>query len=93
MAIRCCCLLFWFTQFAGAAGPDPPTLKWMQTVLVRWEQACRHHLNLSPEPLAWIVFYDDKHAWHINPEPTLLPVQRRLSASVRRSPISQRPMG
>lgn len=55
----------------------------MQTVLVRWEQTCRRHLNLSPEPLAWIVFYDAKHAWHINPEPTLLPVQRRLSASVR----------
>lgn len=51
--------------------------------MIRWEQTCRRHLNLRPEPLPWIVFYDDQHAWHIHPEPDLLPERRRLSASVR----------
>jgi hypothetical protein len=55
----------------------------MQTVLVRWEQTCRRHLNLPPNPLPWIVFYDDRHAWHVNPESKLLPERRRLSTSVR----------
>jgi hypothetical protein len=76
-------LLLCLTHFAAAAEPDRPTLRWMQTVLVRWEQTCRRHLNLPPEPLPWIVFYDDRHAWHVNPESKMLPERRRLSASLR----------
>src|SRR6516165_9041588 len=79
---RCCWLLLSLAQFA-AADPDPSTLRWMQAVVDRWEQTCRRHLNLSPEPLPWIVFYDDRHAWHINPEPDLLPPNKRLQASLR----------
>lgn len=55
----------------------------MQNVMDRWEQTCRGHLNLPPEPLPWIVFYDNEHAWHIHPEPGLLPERRRLLAAVR----------
>lgn len=80
---RFCVAVLSVASYAGAAGPDPQTLKWMQTVLVRWEQTCRRHLKLSPEPLSWIVFYDDRHAWHIHPEPNLLPEHKRLSSSVR----------
>ncbi len=84
-------LLLWLTQSAVSAAPDRATLRWIQNVMIRWEHVCRGHLNLPPEPLPWIVFYDDQHAWHIHPEPDLLPPHRQLTASVsfagRRYPL------
>lgn len=82
--LQCCCLLLLFARSSAAAvGPGTPALGWIQTVLNRWDETCRRHLNLPPEPLSWIVFYDDRHAWHVNPETKLLPPHRRLTASVR----------
>jgi hypothetical protein len=48
---RCCWLLLWSAQFVAAAGPDRATVRWMQNVMIRWEQTCHRHLNLRPEPL------------------------------------------
>ena len=60
-----------------------PQLAWMQTALDRWDAACRNYLNIAPPPLPWIIFFDDRYAWHLNPDPSLLAKHKPLRASVK----------
>jgi hypothetical protein len=73
----CCALLVSVAPLAGARSASPqldaPTRAWMQEVITRWEQICRRELRISPEPLPWIVFYDEAFAWHMNPDAAELP--------------------
>jgi hypothetical protein len=52
---------------------DQSSAAWMQAVLHNWERACRSDLHVPVEPLPWIIFYDDKQAWHLGPDERLLP--------------------
>ena len=51
----------------------PAVRSWMQSTLGNWEATCVRHLKIDPRPLPWIIFYDEKHAWHVNPEAERLP--------------------
>jgi hypothetical protein len=53
---------------------DPATITWMQTLFNAWETTCRRHLRTSLDPLPWSIFYDQRHAWHLNPDKARLPV-------------------
>jgi len=70
---------------AGATPPsvgeiDRQMLAWMQSVLDHWETTCSRHLQVSAEPLPWIIFYDENRGMHLNPEKRLLPSQSRVSS-------------
>ena len=67
---------------AVAAEIDKPTLAWTQAVVDRWEIACRKYLNVPPHPLPWIIFFDDRSAWHLNPDKSELPGHTQLRAAV-----------
>jgi hypothetical protein len=54
----------------------------MQTALNRWAEACHRHLHVAVQPLPWIIFYDENHAWHLNPKKELLPPHAAASASL-----------
>ena len=62
---------------------DPATLAWMQSVLDNWEVACRRHLRITVQPLPWVIFYDQNHAWHLNPEKEVLPTREKPTASLK----------
>jgi hypothetical protein len=66
----------WLTAATQAAEQklDKPTLAWMQAALNNWELICRRDLRIGAEPLPWIIFYDESHAWHLKPEKRWLPV-------------------
>jgi len=70
---------------ARAAGQelDHPTQSWMRAVLANWKRACRRDLRVSAEPLPWVIFYDESHAWHLKPEERLLPPHKLSPASVK----------
>ena len=55
----------------------------MQAVLNNWEAVCRRDLRIPAQPLAWIIFYDEDQAWHVNPETRLLPHHEVSSHSLR----------
>jgi hypothetical protein len=59
------------------------TLFWMQAVLNNWEAACRRSLHIAPEPLPWIIFYDENQAWHLKPEEHLLPPHQVSAHSLK----------
>lgn len=70
---------------AGATPPsvgeiDRQMLAWMQSVLDHWETTCSRHLQVSAEPLPWIIFYDENRGMHLNPKKRLLPSQSRVSS-------------
>ena len=44
----------------------------MQAALTNWEFICTKHLRIPAEPLPWIVFYDEKNAWHLEADRKLL---------------------
>jgi len=54
----------------------------MQAALDNWEAICRRHLHVTAQTLPWIIFYDESHAWHLNPEKGLLPPSAAASASL-----------
>jgi len=68
---------------AGAAEIDKPTVAWIETALNRWETACRRYLNLPSHPLPWVILFDERAAWHVNPEKAWLPPHRQLKSSVK----------
>lgn len=62
--------------FAQIAVSNPlPAIdsQWIQHVLDNWDRVCRQELNISVEPLPWIILYDSTAAWHVNPNRSLLP--------------------
>jgi hypothetical protein len=72
----CCILLSYFLATGIDAAQqklDQPTLIWIQAVLDNWEAVCRRHLRVPPQPLPWIIFYDENFAWHLNPDVRSLP--------------------
>ena len=83
----CCILLACAVLATGAQTAEPeldkPTLAWMQAALDNWEAICRRHLHVAIEPLPWIIFYDESHAWHLNPEKELLPPHEAVPASLK----------
>jgi hypothetical protein len=68
---------------AVAAEIDKPTLAWTQAVVDRWEVACRKYLHVAPHPLPWIIFFDDRSSWHLNPDKSELPGHTPLRAAVK----------
>jgi hypothetical protein len=40
-------------------------------------------LNVAPHPLPWIIFFDDRSAWHLNPDKSELPSHTLLRAAVK----------
>lgn len=71
-------VLFGAALPAAAASLDKPTQAWVQTLLARWQIACRDYLHQPLEPLAWSIFYDDRYALHLNPDLAVLPPRQRL---------------
>lgn len=65
------------------AAVDEATTQWIQVVLDRWREACRTDLRVAEQPLPWMIFYDEAHAWHINPDPKLLPAHEKLPRTLR----------
>ncbi len=55
----------------------------MQGTLDAWQAACVDQLRLSPDPLPWIIVYDEQHAWHIHPDEQLLPAHEKASEHLR----------
>ena len=62
---------------------DQAKLNWMRETLAGWETTCREDLHISPEPLPWIIFYDEVRAWHVHPDRKLLPPHRPTKHSLR----------
>jgi hypothetical protein len=62
-------------------GPNEQTRAWIQATLHNWETICRRHLHIELEPLPWMIFYDEKQAWHLAAEENLLPPQRAALAT------------
>ena len=83
--IAVCCALFACIGMSTNARTelDQPTLAWMQSVMGNWEAVCRRHLRIPVQPVPWIIFYDQNHAWHLNPEKELLPTQEKSTASLK----------
>src|SRR3712207_2979838 len=71
------------TLLVSSLTAAEPPLAWMQSTLAAWEVACRQDLHIAPDPLPWIIFYDDTHSWHIRPDKRLLPLHRRTNYSLR----------
>jgi hypothetical protein len=65
------------------AAMDDATAQWIQVVLDSWRDACRSDLRVAQGSLPWMIFYDEAHAWHINPERRLLRAPKKLSRTVR----------
>jgi hypothetical protein len=59
------------------------TRQWVQEILSLWQWTCREKLNIAPEPLAWLIIYDETRAWHINPEVRLLPPRHKALGKLR----------
>jgi hypothetical protein len=55
----------------------------MQAALDNWETICRSQLHLLLEPLPWIIFYDEEHAWHVNADKKLLPSQQSAGFTLK----------
>jgi hypothetical protein len=55
----------------------------MQAALDSWEAACRRHLRATVEPLPWIIFFDENHAWHVNPRRELLPSHEAVATPLK----------
>ncbi|MBL8241819.1 MAG: hypothetical protein JNM66_30625 [Bryobacterales bacterium] len=68
--------------FALLAAPDP-TIGDMQVLLNHWERTCRNQLLLAPRPLPWLVLYDQHHAWHVNPQRSVLKAPVTAAGEVR----------
>ena len=62
-------------------GPDEQTRAWIQATLHNWETICRRYLHIDLEPLPWMIFYDEKQAWHLAADEKLLPPQRAALAT------------
>src|SRR5687767_8149927 len=43
----------------GVAEPGEETRATIQASLDNWETICRRFLRIDPEPLPWMIFYDD----------------------------------
>lgn len=84
-----CVLLLQFSLPAMAAM-DEPAAQWIKVVLDSWGEACRTDLRIAVQPLPWMIFYDERHAWHINPDRKLLPSHTKLLPSHTRLPGSLR---
>ena len=70
----------------AAAGQPPPvpdeaSRAWMRQVLETWVNVARVHLRIDPQPLPWLIFYDEQRAWHVNAEVTRLPAGRAATAA------------
>lgn len=61
--------------------PDAASQAWMRQVLETWAAVARLNLRIDPEPLPWLVFYDEQRAWHLNAEVTRLPAGRAATAA------------
>lgn len=61
--------------------PDAASQAWMRQVLETWATVARVHLRIDPEPLPWLIFYDEQRAWHVNAEATRLPAGRAATAA------------
>jgi hypothetical protein len=83
-----CCIVLACAVLAPATDAaqqklNQPTLDWMQAVLNNWEAVCRRDLRIPAQPLAWIIFYDEGQAWHLNPQTLLLPPHEVSTRSLR----------
>ena len=67
----------------GAQAPDTASARWMQSVLDRWETIATQHLRIAPQPLAWVVFYDARSAFHLSADTTRLPKPSTVVATLR----------
>jgi hypothetical protein len=67
----------------GQSVPSTAIQLWMQESLNNWQSVCEKQLHLEPEPLPWIIFYDDRLAWHVNPDETLLPASRPAGCTLK----------
>lgn len=76
------CAMLAFGVRADEIKPDAEDVRWMQTVLDRWEITCRRHLRLPVEPLAWIIFYDEHYAWHVSAEKEMLPAHETATVTL-----------
>jgi hypothetical protein len=65
-----------------APALDETSRNWMQQILETWTTVAQANLRISPEPVPWMIFYDDQRAWHLNADVT------RLPAGFRRSPTN-----
>jgi hypothetical protein len=57
---------------SGALAAEPCRLsegdaEWIQSAIRSWDAVSRDALLLPPSALPWIVFFDDRCTWHINP--------------------------
>jgi hypothetical protein len=61
-------------QRLPAAAPCTFTaseVAWIQRALDGWEQVSREFLRTDPDPLPWIVFYDNACVWHLNADSSI----------------------
>lgn len=59
-------------------GPDEETRAWIQASLDTWDIICRQYLHIELEPLPWMIFYDERQAWHLAGEENLLPPHEQV---------------
>jgi hypothetical protein len=72
------CSCFFILSFS-LSGQD---LNSFQKTIDDWEFICKNELRIEPGSLPWIILYDSVVAWHINPDMSKLPPNRKLSSSV-----------
>jgi hypothetical protein len=87
LIVVCAALVAGMSRVAGAPGVDTESdrqaVPAMQAALDRWESVCRRHLRAPVEPLPWIIFFDERYAWHVNPRRDLLPAHEAVSTRLR----------
>jgi hypothetical protein len=57
-------------------------IEFMQKVADDWIHVCRTELGIDPGTLPWIIFYDSARSWHVSPDMTKIPANKRLNHSV-----------
>jgi hypothetical protein len=93
MKLRHCALALctaWALMPAAAPAGEVPTSceladadrRWIQKSLDGWEKVSREFLQLDPEPLPWMILFDQTCAWHLAPEPAMLPDARHVETGL-----------
>lgn len=65
------------------AAADVSSRSWMQAALDNWQAICGEVLRQPVEPLPWIIFYDERSAWHVAAEDAMLPERAPAGFTLR----------
>ncbi|MEO8277023.1 MAG: hypothetical protein ABI639_12480 [Thermoanaerobaculia bacterium] len=51
---------------------------WIESALVAWADVSRDDLRLTPEPLPWMLLFDEHCVWHLQPDLSVTAVAGRV---------------